>query len=125
MSDNTKTVRILSAVSSFVKYHDDGSLDHEGTAMALLAQIEGEIEASRAYDVQISAALHTLYDKIPAGTALPTPTVIQAVAGELSEGDLVRMIELSAKVEDFVKRSPHFTSKRGRSGGLSRVSKPE
>lgn len=121
MSD---TKKILGAVSTFVAYNADGTLNEGATASALLAQIRAEIEENRAYDAVIGQALHTLFDRLPADGKLPTPMVVQAVASELASGDIARVVTLAPMVADYIERSPHFQAKRGRSGGLQRVSKP-
>lgn len=115
--------KVLSAVASYLAFNEDGTVDWEISGEKLFAQINSEVEESRQYDTAISEALDRLFDRVPAGTRLPTPMVCQAVAGELSGGDLSKMVELGNLVSDFLDRSTRFDSKRGRSGGLARTSK--
>lgn len=118
MADNKK---ILAALKDFVVFASDGSLDWEITGEAIRQQLLSDIELSRKSDAVIEAALDALYDKLPVGTGIPTPMVANAVASELSGGNLIAMAEITGKVTDFLDRCPRFQSKRGRSGGLFRV----
>ena len=121
MADSVK--KVLSAVVSLLAFNEDGTVNWEVSGEVLFSAINAEVEEARKHDAAISAALDSLFDRVPAGTRLPTPMVCQAIAGELSGGDLVKMAELSGMVADYLERSSRFESKRGRSGGLARLCK--
>lgn len=113
--------KVLSALKGFVAFNADGSLDWEGTASAIQGQLLSEIEESRKNDGLIEGALDALYDKLPAGTGLPTPMVVNAVASELCGGNIIAMAEFTNLVSEYLDRNHRFQSKRGRSGGLFRI----
>lgn len=113
--------KVLAAVSSFLVFNTDGSVNWERSSTAIRNAVEGEIAENRGYDTAIEQALDRLFDKIPAGTGVRTPLAVQAVSAELCGGDIMQMTEFSAKVEDYLNRSGRFVGKRGRSGGLFRV----
>jgi hypothetical protein len=114
------TNKILASVASFI-VSDNGSINWEGTLGRIRSQLEAEISANAERDVQIEAALDSLYDMLPPGAPLPTPTVVQTVAAALAGGNLAEQVRLAAEVDDYLKRSTRFVSKRGRSGGLFRI----
>ena len=113
--------KVLSSLSGFIVYANDGSVDWNATIPAIQNAVESELNEARAYDETISAALDKLYDAAPAGSSFPTPMVVSLVASELAGGNMARMVELTPLVAAFVDRSPRFQPKRGRSGGLFRV----
>lgn len=117
----SSTKNILAAVSHLVSVLPDGSPDWETSLGNIQRAIQAELEANRALDGRIEAELDKVFDKVPAGTGLPTPMVVQAVAAELSGGDFAQQAELAGKVTAYLERSKRFVSKRGRSGGLFRV----
>lgn len=101
----------------------NGAIDEGATAAAVVARLREEAVMSAHLDGAISACLDTLFDRIPAGTSLPTPMVVQTVTAEITGGNLAQYVEVSKKVEAFLDTCPRFESKRGRSGGLRRLSK--
>ena len=113
--------KVLSSLSGFIVYANDGSVDWDATIPAIRNAVESELNEARAHDASISAALDKLYDASPAGASYRTDMVVSTIAGELSAGNLSAMATLLPVVEAFIERSPRFQSKRGRNGGLSRV----
>lgn len=114
-------VKILSAVAAFLSTNEDGSVNWERTLGGIRAQLQAEISANAERDVQVEAALDSLYDTLAPGSSLPTPTVVQTVAASLAGGKLQEQIRIAGEVDDYLKRSTRFVSKRGRSGGLFRI----
>lgn len=112
---------IMSTVSSFVSFANDGSVDWDLTLTSIRAQMEMEIEENRKSDGEIEVGLDAIYDSLPVGTGLPTPMVVQTVSASLAGGNIQAQIAWTAKVENFLERTNRFVSKRGRSGGLFRV----
>ena len=112
---------IMSTVSSFVSFSNDGSVDWDNTLTSIRAQMEMEIEANQKSDGEIEVGLDTIYDSLPAGTGLPTPMVVQTVSASLAGGNIQDQIAWTGKVENFLARTNRFVSKRGRSGGLFRI----
>lgn len=112
--------KLISILGDFVSYNN-GELDREATASAVCAALEAELAEARRHDAAIEAALDRLFDTVPVGTRLPTPVVAQTVAGELAAGNMAAMVALVPVVGAFIARSPRFESKRGRSGGLTRI----
>lgn len=113
--------KMLSNLADFIVYFADGSLNAEATGSAVCAALEAELHEARRHDTAIEAALDRLFDTVPVGTRLPTPVVTQTVAGELAAGNIAAMVTLGPVVAAFIARSPRFESKRGRSGGLTRI----
>ena len=113
--------KILSTVSAFVVLTNDGSVNWDSTLAGIRGQMEIEIEENRKGDLEIERGLDAIYDSLPVGTGLPTPMVVQTVSASMANGNIEAQIELVAKVEDFLKRTNRFVSKRGRSGGLFRI----
>lgn len=114
-------VKILSAVISFITSNEDGSVNWERTLGGIRSQLEAEILANAERDVKIEEALDSLYDTLEPGSSLPTPTVVQTVAASLAGGKLAEQVRIAGEVDDYLKRSTRFVSKRGRSGGLFRI----
>ena len=113
--------KILNAVSGLLSYNNDGSVNWETSFTTIQNAVEGEIRENLSYDAAISAALDRLFNKLPAGTRVKTDIAVQACAADLCGGDILQMVEVSARIENFLERSSRFVSKRGRSGGLFRV----
>ena len=115
------SIKILSIVASFIVTNDDGSINWKSTLAGLRSKMEEEILANAEKDMHIEAALDSLYDAMPPGSSLPTPTAVQTVAASLAGGNLAEQVRIAADVEEYLKRSPRFVAKRGRSGGLFRI----
>ena len=113
--------KILSAVSALIVRGYNGEISWEETGEAILAALQADLAEVASHDAAIEAALDRLYDRVPAGTAIRTPIVVQAVAAELAGGDFLRMTETTALVEAYLDRSVRFVGQRGRNGGLKRV----
>ena len=112
---------ILSAVSAFVSFANDGSVDWDLTLAGIRGQMQIEMEENRKGDEQIEVGLDAIYDSLPVGTGLPTPMVVQTVSASLAGGNIQDQIAWTGKVENFLARTNRFVSKRGRSGGLFRI----
>jgi hypothetical protein len=112
---------ILSTVSSFVSFSNDGSVDWDITLSSIQTQMQMEMKENQEMDSLIETALHSIYDSMDPGIGLPTPVVVQTVSASLANGNLQEQIAFTAKVEDFLSRTNCFISKRGRSGGLFRI----
>lgn len=111
---------LLSVLADVINY-SNGEVEWVSTFAAIREAVDAEIAESRAHDAAISAALDRLFDGAPAGASFPTPMVVQSVAGEIAGGNFAVAMTLAPLVEAYIRRSPRFEAKRGRSGGLRRV----
>ena len=116
------TPKVLSVVSAFIVRDTQGEIDWESTMLAVRSAAEAEMREAAQHDAAIEAALHSLFDRLPAGTAVKTDIATQACAAALAGGDFAALIEWTGRIEDYLTRSPHFKGQRGRSGGLKRIS---
>lgn len=112
---------LLSAIASLITYNQDGSVDLDATGLAVQVALATELEAARANDAAFEVALDRLFDSRPAGKPIPTPFAVQTAATEVAGGDVDKLLELIPLCEAFVKRSPRFEARRGKTGGLFRI----
>lgn len=109
----------LSSLSLVVR-DASGEVDLEATAEKVKFDLSMEVEATRELDVQIERELDTLFNEVGAGKGVPTPFAVSRVATRIGGDDLDSVMALQVSVEDYLKRSPRFESRRGRNGGLFR-----
>lgn len=114
-------VSILKAVSSFLSYNADGSIDIDGTMLQIQDNLQTELAQVAERDKVFQNHLNAIFDNSNGDEGLPTKWVAGKVAQIVACGDEVMERELIAEVEDFIARSPKFEARRGRKGGLFRV----
>ena len=115
---------LLNTLGAFLKFDAAGNVAWESTLAGVRTAINGEIEASRADDAVIEAALDRYFNRLPEGKMVKTPSVVSRVAGVLADDDLELSMGWEPKVAAFIDRCPRFASKRGKGGGMTRIAKP-
>lgn len=121
-------VSLLSVLSglSLVAFNGDGSIDSDTTNLNIQLHLQGELDSRKEIFTQISQEIHNFFDLRvnPSSTkGVPTSMVVNEVAMRIANGDLDKCLETAALVEEFIKNSPDFDSRRGRNGGLFRIRK--
>jgi hypothetical protein len=112
---------VLSSVSQFITYLDDGEIDWDTTFFNFQSYVLFEMELLRDNDQKIETALDQLFDQVTPGNAIPVPIVVSTIANKVADGDVSKATELTHVVHDFLERSKRFSSRRGRNGGLVRL----
>lgn len=118
-------ISLLSVLSglSLVAFNNDGSVDTDSTNLNIQLHLQGELDSRREVNAQIEQELDLFFNSKVSdpNRGVPTGMVTNQVAMNLSGGDLDKGMEIAALVEEFIKTSPRFESRRGRNGGLFRV----
>lgn len=111
---------LLKAVSEFVVFGSDGSVDVDATTDNLRAAIASELERNAVRDSEIETALDDVFARL--GTDIyPTPEVVSIASALMVGSDLTKMASTADEVRDYLSRSSRFVGERGRKGGLRKV----
>jgi len=123
MAKSDKQVKVVSllAGADLLFFQQDGTIDIQRTVSNISEKLIAEQEQNREIDSKIEAEVDDLFDRM--GTdVVDSGTVIAMVGVTLAGGNPAMVADCQKKVQDFLKRSPRFAGKRGRSGGMGRIS---